>query len=418
MATECGSLNDTLPARSSRSDFGPQQRPSVAWDARSVTKTLPLAIVALGVLTPSAHAFDWTVRSTLTETVEASDNRKLLTNPKGPSYTSLTSLLFDATARTLTSRFNLTGGLSYSAYAGPGETDTRDVLNNNVAARFEQSGKTSSYFITATRTESETSQIQLEETGVSTLTGSTIATSFGGGFRHDLTRRDTIAWQTTYSTSEFTLSPIAPFKSLTSSLNYTHRANQLTTMTSSLQHQQLMFDGAQPDVTIWQAMVGMQTQLSRQLGVQGSVGTTIREGGSMPISTSTSGSGLIFNFALNYRPIRFLEAAVTVARSTSPTSFGQIQSSDTVGGSLRYTISEASSALFAASMSTVSGASSVPTASGTFDSFNAYATYYRRLSRGLQSTVSYRYNERESGATSARSNTVMFSLTWDATVLP
>jgi hypothetical protein len=416
MATECGSLNDTLPARSSRSDFGPQQRPSVAWDARSVTKTLPLAIVALGALMPSAHAFDWMVRSTLTETVEASDNRRLLTNPMGPSYTSLTSLLFDATARTPTSRFNLNGGLSYSAYAGPGETDTRNVLNNNVAARFEQSGKISSYFVTATRTESETSQIQLEETGIATLTGSTIATSFGGGFKHDLTRRDTIAWQTTYTTSEFTLSPIAPFNSLTSSLNYTHRANLLTTLTSSLQYQQLMFNSAQPDVTIWQATVGMQRQLLRDLGFQGSIGTTVREGGAP--STSTSGSGLIFNFALNYRPVRFLEWSATVARSTSPTSFGQVQSSDTVGGSLRYTINEASSALFAASMSTVSGASSVPTASGTFDSFNAYATYFRRLSRGLQSTVSYRYNERESGATSARSNTVMFSLTWDATVLP
>jgi hypothetical protein len=380
-----------------------------------VTKTLPLALIALGVFTPGAHAVDWTVRSTLTETVEASDNRRLVVNPKGPSYSSFSSLLFDALARTPTSRFNLTGNLSYSAYAGPGETDTVNALNNNVTARYEHSTKLSNYFVTASRSESETSQIQLEETGVSTLNGSTISTIFSGGFRYDLTRRDTLAWQTSFSTNEFTGSLVPPVKNITSSVNYSHRANPLMTMTSSLQFQNLIFDNpANPDTTIWQATVGMQTQLTRHFGIQGTIGTTVRDGGSTPIPTSASasGSGLIFNASMNYRIIRFLEATLAMSRSTAPTTFGQIQSSDTVSGALRYTINENSSALLSGSYSTVSGDT------GSFNALNASASYTRRLARGLQSALSYRYFERDSGGTTARSNTVSFSLTWDVTVLP
>ena len=84
-----------------------------------VKKTFLIGIVWLGTWMPNAHAVDWKINSSLSESVDISDNRKMAINPPGTSYSSVSSLMFDARALTPSSLFALVGNLNYRAYGGP-----------------------------------------------------------------------------------------------------------------------------------------------------------------------------------------------------------------------------------------------------------------------------------------------------------
>ena len=68
-----------------------------------------LASACLALSVSRAPAVDWSVKSTLSETLEVNDNRQMRANPLGMSYNPSTWLVVDATARTPTSRLDLDG---------------------------------------------------------------------------------------------------------------------------------------------------------------------------------------------------------------------------------------------------------------------------------------------------------------------
>ena len=90
----------------------------------TVTRSFLLASACLGLSVSSAQAVDWSVRSTLSETLEINDNRQMRFKPLGMSYNPSTWLGVDASALTPTSRLDLNGYLKYRIYAGPGEQGT------------------------------------------------------------------------------------------------------------------------------------------------------------------------------------------------------------------------------------------------------------------------------------------------------
>ena len=102
-----------------------------------MAKAPVIASVCLGLLASTAHAIDLTVKSTLEETVEISDNRQMRVNPLGPSYNTTSSLYYSALARMPTSKFELNGDLRYRTYAGPGEENSRNTLDRFVNGKFE-----------------------------------------------------------------------------------------------------------------------------------------------------------------------------------------------------------------------------------------------------------------------------------------
>ena len=384
-------------------------------------RAIPIAVACLGVWVPSARAVDWNIRSTLSETVEFNDNRKMQNNSAGNSYNSVSALVFDARALTPTSRLDLNGGLTYRAFAGPGEADTENTLDNRVSARFEKSTKLTTYNLIASRSETQTSTIQLEETGVATLAGSTIITTYGGGFTHRIGLRDSVSSQTTFSSTSFTVPNNTPSTSLTSSLNWLHRLNPITDLLPSVQFQRLLFDNAaQSEVTFWRATMRAQTQLTKRLRFLGSVGAALLDskqnnGGAIDPAGLTSGSSLdwVADMLLTYQPTQTVTVGLSAARSVGPTTFGQFLKSESIGASLKYDINRVSNLAFSSSFSRQASA----TASAA-ESLSATVAYSRRLTREWRSQLSYRFQQRDSDAGSANSNAVLFSVTRDAIILP
>ena len=399
-----------------------------------VAKKLLVGIICLGLCTPGARALDWNIRSSLSESLEFNDNRRMAVNPPGNSYNSVSSLMFDAKALTPTSVAGLVGNLRYLTFAGPGEANSRNTLDKNVTAAFTKRAKLTTYNFMTSWSQADAATIQLDETGVATVGGSVTTTTFGGGLRHELGPRDTISWQTTYVSTEFTSAGSTPIASLTSTVDWNHKLSPITVLTPSLQFQRLNYDNAaQTEVTFWKATMGMNTELTKRLSFQAAAGGTLLNGeqnnvgGSANPALPTSGSvtGWLANAQLIYNPLATVRVVLTAAHTTAPNTFGQINTSDTVGVYVSYDINTVSSLSLSGSVSQQSSAVervSAQAGSSANESLSAVIAYSRQLAREWRTNLSYRYAQQRGNSninnSDARSNSVVFNISRDVTILP
>jgi hypothetical protein len=383
-----------------------------------VIRALFLASVGLGMLASSAAAVDWRIRTTLTETLEFNDNRAMRPDPPGNSYGSISSLVFGAEARQPTSRFDFGGNLTYRTYAGPAERNTKDTLDKSVNARFEKSQKLTTYNVVASWSEFDTATAELEELGTATRSGTTVTTTVGGGLRHQLNVRDSLALQTTWSSTD--PSDGTKFESLTSNVDLVHKATSLTDLTSSLTVQQLSYQtGA--EVMFSTLRMGMRSQPTRRLTVTGRVGVSHVDAETGPSATTpaglTTGGGSALDWLADvivaYEIDRRTRLGLNAARSIGPDTFGRFSKSETVGASLFHELTRWSTVSLAGSFSQQTFAAGGPT-----ETLAASIGYGYQPAREWRTQTSYRYSQRRSGGTSAESNSVLFVAIRDFVLMP
>src|SRR5262249_44158543 len=141
---------------------------------------------------PSANAVDFSAKSSLIQTFEANSNYSMEPNPKGPTYLPVSTLLFNAAARTPTMRFGVDVDLIYRAYFGPGAETLIDGLDRRFHGSFEKTFKLTTFRLDATRSVQAASRLQLAETGTSNVSGDVTTDEIRGGVRHQLTPRDLV----------------------------------------------------------------------------------------------------------------------------------------------------------------------------------------------------------------------------------
>lgn len=97
--------------------------------------------VCFGMAPSLAWAFDWSLRTTQSETVELNDNQFLKTSP-APSVGSYSTITANAQARTPISKFDIDADGTYRKWWGPGvEGVQSEALNYGFKARYEQNEK-------------------------------------------------------------------------------------------------------------------------------------------------------------------------------------------------------------------------------------------------------------------------------------
>ena len=341
-------------------------------------------------------------------------------------------------ALTPTSRLDLNGYLNYRIYAGPGEQGIPDALDRGVFGRFEKWQKLTSYNLTGSHTEIDTSSIQQQETGFATLSGLTITDQIGGGLRHVFGPRDAIQWQTTWTSTTFTQAGLTPTDNLTSFAGWTHNVSPITTLVPSLQFQHLTYHNAsQSEVMFWTGRTALQTQLTKSLRLEADAGVAYLNATSkglgiiditVPTSGSLVGSGLlpiqsvppsgsaidwVGSINLIYT-LKTAELALSVYRSIGPTTFGQFQKTEAISLSANYQINQFSSV-------SVSGAFAHQSAvgiGGSTDRINAGIAYNRTLAREWRAQLAYYHNENITTTGTARSNALYTTLVRNFTILP
>jgi hypothetical protein len=391
----------------------------------------------------AASAFDWSLKTTQSETVELNSNQFLKSSPAGSvgSYSTITA---NAEALTPTSRFDFDTDGSYRKYWGPGADGVPESLSYGFKGRYEVFGKNRSdkEYVEAAWRQQSTSLALLNELGVvSNVGGFLDRLTYSGGLDRSLTALDTVSlFATSTRTSYEPSSGGTPFTDTLARGTWRHSLTSITSLNGSSEAELLDYDNAtKTHVQIYRNEAGLDATLSPVLSfrinagvayleTQGAAGTTasIGSGGNGGLSAVTDWIG---NATLTYRMLKNTTLAINASQSIAPSIVGSLFKNDTVSATLSHTINSRSSLSLSANVNR-------QISTTTSDSVSASASYSYSLTRDVSASVTYRYLHRfassgggstidpitltptVSGTGPADSNSIMLVVSNSYTILP
>lgn len=368
------------------------------------------------------------------ERAEASDNAFLRQSPRGPTYTSASTVFLNTGVRTPTTTYTLNSDFTYTKYLGPGARDTTGSEAKNEGASFNIDHRmkttTSNFGVTWRRTDVATAQ--LLDTGRITARGTSDVYAANWVVRHQLNAADTVTWSVGESWSTFSAPNSTPFRDVRSSVTLNHAATRTTQFVALVSFDKQMFDNAtKSETTLWRATGGIHSSLTPRLDVRANLGFIKTDTGSNgsgaptvfnPLQTSSSGSGigLIWDTLLAYRIDPTTRITFITAQSVSPSLLGELTKRRVYGLTLTRAINRSSDLSFSGDFSTITSSS------GDSEFLTATAVYSRVLAREWRMQLGYGFRQLTSGnaattgsgTAAVRSNTVFLTATRDATLLP
>jgi hypothetical protein len=406
--------------------------------------------LCFGVSSTPAFALDWSVNSSLSETVELNSNQFLRSMLAAGTLGSYSTITTNVEGRTPTSRFTFDGDISYQKYWGPGTEgiSLTEFRQDGVKARYETWGKDRSdlsYAEVALR-ESSTALAILSDLGFVTNAQGFIDTSaIRGGIERNLTPLDfvTLSARSTYTNYD-PPGGGTPFTDSSAVGTWRHRLNSNLAFTASSEFEWLNFNNlSNTRIMILRDMAGVDANLSPVLSFRGMAGVAyIRAEQSAPgvspvsFATTTASSGSVADFitdmTLTYRMLKDTTLTLFGNQFIGPSVIGSLNKTTTIGAGLTHIINSRSSLSFGASASR-----QVSTSSSDF--YSGSVSYSYQLAREWNSQLTYRHLHRtaSTGATSggifdpitgipivssvgapADSDSVMLVVTRNFTVLP
>jgi len=379
-----------------------------------VKRKILAILVCLSVVPSGAYAVDWALNSTLSETVEANNNPFLQAVAAG-TFSSYSTIIANATARTPTSTFNFLGDVSYRKYWGPGiETPgaQSESLSGGFRMHYETKEKYSAdrEYVDAGWHRQSTAFALLGELGIVTnARGFIDKTNVGAGIDRAISALDVVSLSGRANyTSYDPGTGGTPFVDASGDVSWRHRVNSITTLSASSDVESEHFDNAlNTDILILRENAGLEATLSPQLSFNGTAGVAyVQTSNGTPALTSlspganasSSGSivGFITNMALIYKMFPDTTLTLTGVKSIAPSTVGSLIELTTIGAGLSHRVNSRETLSFGAnaSQTTSSGVES--------DFLSASATYGYQLTPEWTAQLSYRYLHRlaTSGTTS------------------
>ena len=383
-----------------------------------------LACVGGAISASSAHAMDWTITSSLSQTFEANSNYQMQPNPPGPTYLPVSSALLNIIGRTPTMRVAATANLSYRTYFGPGAETLLPGLDHGFLGTWEKRHYLTTFKLEGSHRVQQASTLQLEETGTSTISGDVTTDVIEGGIRHQLSEIDQITWSARTVETQFSSPTGTPSRTVSTTGRWTHQLTALTALTPSGQFEAIDYSsagGGKTEVTISRATFGMNSELTKRLSFQGGVGITyitVEQNGpplavnpvQLPLGGGAAADWLA-NALLTYRINPTDQLTIAATRSIGPDTLGTISRNEVIGLVWSRRINHWSTLAFSTNFSHQS------TRVGTTDLYSASATYSYQLTPDWYAAVSYRFRNRFSEP-EAHSHAIFFSIRHDLTILP
>jgi hypothetical protein len=411
-----------------------------------VKRAIVAVSLCLSISSTRALAYDWSVNSSLSETVELNSNQFLRSMLAGGTLGSYSTITANAQARTPTSKFIFDGDITYQKYWGPGTEGIpqTEFRQDGVKARYEMTGKDPTD-LTYGEVAFRESSTALANLGIATAAQGFIDTStIRGGVERNLTPLDfaTLSAHSTYTSYD----PPAggtPFTDSSVVGTWRHRLSSNFALTGLSEFEWLNFNNlSQTTIMILRDTVGVDATLSPVLSFRGSAGVAYVKANqdttaipSLQLGTGSPSSGAVADFitdmVLTYHMLKNTTVTLFGNQSIAPSVIGSLTKTTSVGASLSQTINSRSGLSFAASASR-------QTSTNSSDFYSASVTYSYQLAREWNSQISYRHLHRTgvTGTTSsavfdpitgipivssggaADSDSLMFVLTRNFTVLP
>jgi hypothetical protein len=386
-----------------------------------VQKTVRIAIAAISLCfcmgTSEVFAVDWSVDSTISETVELNDNEFLRTMLAGGTLGSYTTIATNVQARTPTSRFIFDGDISYQKYWGPGtegvpQTESRQ---DGVKARYEMTGKdpTDLTYAEAIWREQSTAFAILGNLGfVTNAQGFLDTSTIRGGLERNLTPLDfaTLSARSTY-TSYDPSGGGTPFTDSSVIGTWRHRLNSMAALTASSEFEWLDFNNlSNTKIMVLRNMAGVDATLSPVLSFRGMAGVayvkadqTGTTSSPVPILATSATSGSVADFItdmfLTYRMLKNTTVTLSATQTIGPSVIGSLTKQTTIATGLSYIINSRSSLSFGASASRQIN-------QGSTDFYSQSVSYSYQLARDWNAQISYRHLHR--AATTGSTSSLIF----------
>lgn len=372
-----------------------------------------LAFLMCSSLTPSAaFAVDWSINSTISQSVELNDNQFLKTMLAGGSLGSYTTLSANAVARTATSKFDFDSDGTYQKYWGAGVDGLpSEFTRYGFRGHYETYGKTAGdrEFLDASFSQQSVALALLGDLGIQSNSNAALQrTTIGGGFDRSVTARDNVnvAARTVFANYDPSNAGIA-FSDTLATAKWLHDLNSVTRLTSTSELEYLDYDNFfNTNVYIVRSLIGLDAALSPLLSFRGSIGWAYTKidrsfatgivAGASSTATSTSGSGtdLIANIAVSYKWLKDTTLSLDGGQTVSPSIVGSLLKRSTIRGGLNYLINYDSNIGFYSDFTRLVSSTST-------DFVSASVVYSYRFTQSLTAQISYRYLHRTSTTGSA-----------------
>jgi hypothetical protein len=405
----------------------------------------------LGLSPVPALAVDWSLSSTLSETVSASDNQFMRTMLAGGTLASYTTVTANVLARTETSRFTLDSNVGYQKFWGGTEgisqTESTSVGFN---ARYETFGKNfgDKQWLIGSFQQSSVLVAVLGDLGVTTNAhGNIDRTMGGGGIQRSLSALDTVSVSATMSATTYDpASAGTEFTDTSVTGTWSHRVSPLTTLSVTSQVEWLNYDtNPVSNLMLVRETAGFETSPSALLSYGASAGliySSSEVGAGSPVATSpigtplstpalTGGStvGFIGNAHAIYRILKNTTLNLSAGQTVAPSVLGALTKSTSIHAGLTQTINSRST------LSVAGDASKVTSLGTTYDLFSGSISYSYILARDWNASLTYRYLYRPAttggtlidpgtglpiagGTGAASSNTIMVVVSKQTTIIP
>ncbi len=214
-----------------------------------------------------AHAADWSLISTLSESLEANDN-PFLRAVAGGAFNSYSTIAASAVARTPIYKFTFDGDVNYRKYWGPGTAGTQsESLSGDAKLHYEAYGKNTAdrTYLDASWNRQSTAFALLGQLGVVTNTRGFIdVSSVSGGIDRAITYLDTVSLSARASYTSYDPGTIGTtFIDAGANGIWRHRVNSLSTVSASSDVEQLHFNNAlNTEIMILRENLGLDTALT------------------------------------------------------------------------------------------------------------------------------------------------------------
>jgi hypothetical protein len=407
----------------------------------------------LAVTTPgaSALAWDWTITGAAGDTFTYSDNPNL-DIPEQWGAQNNAFFNFNIEGRTPTLRMNLTSsGLGYTSYWGPAWEDQDNQFQPNISVGFTKDTKNTSFFGNAFFTVSDLDTVLQDENIFRNVTGTQTNIGGGGGFTHRFDRLNSLTWTANYNATEYdpVSNDLFPSDTVSTSVSWSHSMNRLNDIGPTVSFSVTDYDIATfepspiprlqppplpplppappsdsdippPDVASIQAIGWWNARLTKRLTLRATAGVGlfnqsydgddrytyngptdwVPEDGYNPIGIAEWSIVPVWSVSIEDRVWDNSTFSFSASESTSPNSFGDLQSTFNISMGFNHVINEFSDIALGFSYSSNTGQDSFACADQdpclnredlATNSFDFSVLYNRDLWRYWSGSVGYTF---------------------------
>jgi hypothetical protein len=365
------------------------------------------ALVFLSFAIAPAFAGDLSLKFGSFETIKLTDNLELSESNRDAALTTSTGFSLDMLNLGKTYKMEFTPGLSIQRTFFD-EDPSGWKYYPSAGLAFSKSTKLTTYDLTASVSQSQATTNDLVEDIVTTNKGDRLDYSVGASISHKLNNSDFVSWSNFGRVTDYTLtSPsLVPYREFTSEARWHHQLSELiaTDLVGSANYYDPDFGSGR---RLYRSSLGVNARLTKRLTIDGTVGAIFLE---------TDDSGLTVDALLSMAATYALKDTIlnaSISRSISPGINGNLLDSYSARLGATHQVNDLTSV-------GISTGYTLQSSNGGSKSsaFSISPSLKYQLAPDWSSVVAYQFTHTNGKITSAYSNAVTLSLSYNTTLLP